>query len=64
MLEREVKVLEGELKVKDFKLNSLLDLTNAISLHEDISTITRIFEFILKVFLLRILVYFLLKIVL
>ena len=47
MLERELKVLEGELKVKDFKLNSLLDLTNAISLHEDISTITRIFEFIL-----------------
>lgn len=47
MLEREVKVLEGELKVKDFKLNSLLDLTNAISLREDASTITRIFEFIL-----------------
>jgi len=47
MLEREVKVLEGELKVKDFKLNSLLDLTNAISLHEDVSTIIEIFQFIL-----------------
>ncbi len=47
MLERELKVLEFELKVKDFKLNSLLDLTNAISLREDASTITRIFEFIL-----------------
>ncbi len=47
MIERELKVLEGELKVKDFKLNSLLDLTNAISLREDASTITRIFEFIL-----------------
>jgi sigma-B regulation protein RsbU (phosphoserine phosphatase) len=47
MLDREVKVLEGELKVKDFKLNSLLDLTNAISLHEDVSTIIEIFQFIL-----------------
>jgi sigma-B regulation protein RsbU (phosphoserine phosphatase) len=47
MLERELKVLEGEIKVKDFKLNSLLDLTNAISLRESSSTITRIFEFIL-----------------
>jgi len=47
MTERERKILEDELKVKDFKLNSLLDITNAISLNEDISTITRIFEFIL-----------------
>jgi phosphoserine phosphatase RsbU/P len=47
MTERERKNLEDELKVKDFKLNSLLDITNAISLNEDISTITRIFEFIL-----------------
>jgi phosphoserine phosphatase RsbU/P len=48
MVDRELKVLEFELKVKDFKLNSLLDLTNAISLREDASTITRIFEFILR----------------
>lgn len=47
MIERERKNLEYELKVKDFKLNSLLDITNAISLNENISTITRIFEFIL-----------------
>ena len=47
MTERERKLLEDELKVKDFKLNSLLDITNAISLNEDISTITEIFEFIL-----------------
>jgi len=47
MTERERKILEDELKVKDFKLNSLLDITNAISLNEDISTINRIFEFIL-----------------
>lgn len=47
MTERERKNLEDELKVKDFKLNSLLDITNAISLNEDISTITNIFEFIL-----------------
>jgi sigma-B regulation protein RsbU (phosphoserine phosphatase) len=47
MTERERKNLEDELKVKDFKLNSLLDITNAIGLNEDVSTITRIFEFIL-----------------
>ncbi|MFA7273146.1 MAG: GAF domain-containing SpoIIE family protein phosphatase [Crocinitomicaceae bacterium] len=47
MTERERKNLEDELKVKDFKLNSLLDITNSISLNEDISTIIRIFEFIL-----------------
>lgn len=47
MTDRERKNLEDELKVKDFKLNSLLDITHAISLNEDISTIIRIFEFIL-----------------
>jgi|TARA_R110000737_G_scaffold124893_1_gene157321 sigma-B regulation protein RsbU (phosphoserine phosphatase) len=47
MTDRERKNLEDELKVKDFKLNSLLDITNAISLNEDISTIIEIFEFIL-----------------
>jgi sigma-B regulation protein RsbU (phosphoserine phosphatase) len=44
---KERKVLEDELKVKDFKLNSLLEITNAISLNETTYNITRIFEFIL-----------------
>jgi sigma-B regulation protein RsbU (phosphoserine phosphatase) len=47
MLINELKVLEDELKVKEFKLNSLLEITNAISLNENIQNITRIFEFIL-----------------
>ncbi|MBU2018282.1 MAG: PP2C family protein-serine/threonine phosphatase [Bacteroidetes bacterium] len=45
---KERKVLEDELKVKDFKLNSLLEITNAISLNESTYNITRIFEFILQ----------------
>lgn len=44
---KDLKVLENELKVKDFKLNSLLEITNAISFNENIYNITRIFEFIL-----------------
>ncbi|MFT7344753.1 MAG: sigma-B regulation protein RsbU (phosphoserine phosphatase) [Lentimonas sp.] len=47
MLDKELKVLEDEIKIKDFKLNSLLEITNAISLNENIDNITRIFEFIL-----------------
>lgn len=43
----EIKLLEDQLKVKEFKLNSLLEITNAISVNEDIANITRIFEFIL-----------------
>lgn len=39
--------MEDELKIKDFKLNSLLEITNAISLNETTYNITRIFEFIL-----------------
>lgn len=47
MIEAGIKILEEELKVKEFKLNSLLEITNAISLNENIANITRIFEFIL-----------------
>jgi sigma-B regulation protein RsbU (phosphoserine phosphatase) len=47
MLVDEIKILSDQLKVKDFKLNSLLEITNAISINENIANITRIFEFIL-----------------
>ncbi len=47
MIRDELKILEQQLKVKDFKLNSLLEITNAISVNENIENITRIFEFIL-----------------
>lgn len=47
MISNEQKVLEQELKVNEFKLNSLLEITNAISLNESTYNITRIFEFIL-----------------
>jgi phosphoserine phosphatase RsbU/P len=43
-----VKNLENQLKLKDFKLNSLLEITNAINLNQDVEHLTRIYEFILK----------------
>lgn len=43
----EMMSLENELKIKEFKLNSLLEVTKAISLNETTYNIARIFEFIL-----------------
>ncbi len=48
MLEKLIKELEGQLALKDFKLNSLLEVTNAINSNQGVEHITRIYEFILK----------------
>lgn len=48
MLEKLIKELEGQLALKDFKLNSLLEITNAINSNLGVEHITRIYEFILK----------------
>jgi sigma-B regulation protein RsbU (phosphoserine phosphatase) len=43
-----VKSLETQLELKDFKLNSLLEITNAINTNQDVETLTRLFEFIVR----------------
>ncbi len=43
-----VKNLENQIELKDFKLNSLLEITNAINLHQSVEEITRLFEFIIR----------------
>lgn len=48
MTDNLVKNLENQLKLKDFKLNSLLEITNAINLNQDVEHLTKIYEFILK----------------
>ena len=41
-----VKNLENEIQLKEFKLHSLLEVTNAINLNHNVEEITRLFEFI------------------
>jgi phosphoserine phosphatase RsbU/P len=48
MNEKHLKELEGQIKLKDFKLNSLLEITNAINLNQEVEQLMRIYEFILK----------------
>lgn len=48
MTEKLVKELENQIKLKDFKLNSLLEITNAINLNQNVEQLMRIYEFILK----------------
>lgn len=48
MQEDWLKALENQLKLKDFKLNSLLEITNAINTNKEVHELTRIFEFIVK----------------
>lgn len=48
MVEKLVKDLEGQIKLKDFKLNSLLEITTAINSNQGVDQITRIYEFIIK----------------
>lgn len=48
MNEKLVKELESQIKLKDFKLNSLLEITNAINLNQEVEQLMRIYEFILK----------------
>lgn len=48
MSEHLLKHLEGQVRLKDFKLNSLLEITNAINTNSDVAQLTRLFEFIVK----------------
>ncbi len=47
MTDQQLAELENQLKLKDFKLHSLLEITNAINTNQDVSQLLRIFEFIL-----------------
>lgn len=40
--------MENQLQLKDFKLHSLLEVTNAINLNKDVRDLTRLFEFIVR----------------
>ena len=48
MLEQLVKNLENQIQLKDFKLNSLLEITNAINTNQEVESMTRLFEFIVR----------------
>lgn len=45
-MEQIVKHLENQIELKDFKLNSLLEITTAINSNKNVETITKLFEFI------------------
>ncbi|MEJ6583339.1 MAG: PP2C family protein-serine/threonine phosphatase [Crocinitomicaceae bacterium] len=45
-MEQLVKNLENQIELKDFKLNSLLEITTAINSNKNVETITKLFEFI------------------
>lgn len=48
MRDEVVKGLENQIELKDFKLNSLLDITTAINSNKGVAELTRLFEFIVK----------------
>lgn len=48
MKDRLIQSLEYQLKLKDFKLNSLLEITNSINTNESVDQLILIYEFILK----------------
>lgn len=48
MREEVVRNLENQIELKDFKLNSLLDITTAINSNKDVNELMRLFEFIVK----------------
>jgi sigma-B regulation protein RsbU (phosphoserine phosphatase) len=48
MKDARIHELENQLKLKDFKLNSLLEITNGINTNESVEHLISIFEFILK----------------
>ncbi|MDA9882050.1 PP2C family protein-serine/threonine phosphatase [Crocinitomicaceae bacterium] len=48
MREEILRSLNSQIELKDFKLNSLLDITTAINLNKDVRELTRLFEFIVK----------------
>ena len=45
---RMLRNMENQLQLKDFKLHSLLEVTNAINLNKDVRDLTRLFEFIVR----------------
>ena len=48
MNEKVLQHMEHQIELKDFKLNSLLEITTAINLNKDVCELTRLFEFIVK----------------
>jgi len=48
MTERLIKGLEAQIELKDFKLNSLLEITKAINSNLEVEQIMEIYEFVLK----------------
>ena len=48
MREEILRSLNSQIELKDFKLNSLLDITTAINSNKDVRELTRLFEFIVK----------------
>lgn len=48
MKDARIHELENQLKMKDFKLNSLLEITNGINTNESVEHLVSVFEFILK----------------
>ncbi len=48
MKDARIQALENELKMKEFKLNSLLEITKGINTNESVAHLLAIFEFILK----------------
>ncbi len=46
--EQEVALLENQLRLKDFKLRSLLEITNAINTNQEVKHLLKLFQFILK----------------
>lgn len=48
MTEKLIQTLESHISMQEFKLNSLLEITNAININQDLTQISRIYEFILK----------------
>ena len=47
-MDKVVTRLEGQIRLKDFKLNSLLEITTAINTNQDVATLTKLFSFIVQ----------------
>lgn len=45
---RLLRNMENQLQLKEFKLHSLLEVTNAINMNKDVLDLTRLFEFIVR----------------
>ena len=48
MINNIVKNLESKIKLKDFKLNSLLEVTNAINSNQNVNKIIELYSFIVR----------------